>query len=52
MTNFWLTCSTILMLRGAPDLDPDLDPAGYPLFFHGSGRIQTVWIRSTGFITM
>ena len=52
--------------RGAPDLDPD--PAGYPVFLLGSGRIrilkyedlaksgsgwiQTVWIRSTGFITM
>jgi len=28
--------------RGAPDLDPDPDPSGYPVFFSGSGRI---WIR-------
>ena len=38
-----------LYARGAPDLDPDpdLDPAGYPVFFQDpvgsrSGRIQTV----------
>jgi len=49
------TANREVQFRGAPDLDPD--PAGYPVFFQDpvgskSGWIQTVWIRSTRFITM